>query len=46
MKYKKKSSVTKHPSGFQDVVNSLVAMKMMLDDELQVLLLLNSLYDS
>lgn len=46
MKYKDKSSIIKYQSRFQDVVNQLTALKIILDDELQTLLLLNSLPDN
>ena len=46
MKYEERSSVVEHLSRFQDIVNQLTIMKIILDDELQVLLLLSSLHDS
>ena len=46
IKYKEKNLFVKHLSKFYDTVNQLAAMKMMLDDELQLLLLLNLLFDS
>lgn len=39
-------SITKHISDFQGLVDQLTALKIILDDELQVLLLLSSLLDS
>ena len=43
MKYKEGSSVVEHLNRFQDTVDQLAAMKMILDNKLQTLLLLNSL---
>lgn len=40
MKYKEGSLVTKHLRIFQDIVNQLTAIKMMINDELHVLLML------
>lgn len=38
VKYKEGSLIAKYLSKFQDIVNQLVVMKIMLNDELQVLL--------
>ena len=46
LKYRDGRSVAKHLSDFQNLVNQLSTMKIMLDDELQALLLLTSLPDS
>lgn len=46
MKYQEGSSVSEHLSKFQDCVNRLTTMKMVLDEELRVLILLSSLPDS
>ena len=46
LKLKEGKSVVKHLSEFQDLVNQMVTMKLVIDDELQVLLLLSSLLDS
>ena len=46
LKYWEGRSVAEHLSDFQDLVNQLVAMKPVLDDELQALLLLSSLLES
>ena len=46
LKLKEGRSVAKHLSEFQDLVNHMVTMKMIIDDELQALLLLSSLPDS
>ena len=46
MKYKKGSLINKHMSRFQNAVNQLATMKMILDDELQALLLLSFLSNS
>jgi gag-polypeptide of LTR copia-type/GAG-pre-integrase domain/Zinc knuckle len=46
MKYQEGSSVSDHLSQFQDCVNRLSTMKMVLDEELQPLILLSSLPDS
>lgn len=46
MKYKEKSLVIKYLSKFYNIVNQLATIKMMLDNGLQALLLLNSLLDS
>ena len=43
LKYKKGRSVAKHLNEFQSLVNQLAMVKMVLDDELQVLMPLNSL---
>jgi len=45
LKYKDGKSMTEHTSDFQGLVNQLATMKMPLEDELQVLLLLSSLPD-
>lgn len=46
LKYKDGRSVAKHMSDFQGSINQLTMMKLVLDDELQALLLLNFLPDS
>lgn len=46
LKYREGKSVVEHLSDFQDLVNQLVAMKLVLEDELQALLLLSSLPES
>ncbi|BFG34853.1 hypothetical protein CerSpe_211270 [Prunus speciosa] len=46
LKYKDGRSVTEHLSDFQGLINQLTNMQMVLDDELQALVLLNSLPDS
>ena len=46
LKYKEGRSITKHVSEFQDLVDQLTTMKIILDDELQALLFLSSLPDS
>ena len=46
LKYKKGRNITEHTSEFQGLVNQLTTMKIILDDELQVLLLLSYLSDS
>lgn len=46
LKYKEGRSVAEHLSDFQDMVNRLTTMKLVLDEELQALLLLSSLPDS
>ena len=46
LKLKKGKSIAEHISEFQDLVNKMVTMKLVIDDELQVLLLLNSLLDN
>ena len=46
LKHREGRSVVEHLSDFQDLVNQLVAMKLVLDDELQALLLLSSLPES
>lgn len=46
MKFKDESSVVDHLNEFQSVVKQLATMKMMLDDGIQALLLLSSLFDS
>ena len=43
LKLKEGRSVAEHLSEFQDLVNQMVTMKLIIDDELQVLLLLSSL---
>ena len=43
---KEGKSIVEHLSEFQDLVNQMVIMKLVIDDELQVLLLLSSLPDS
>jgi gag-polypeptide of LTR copia-type len=46
MKYQEGSSVSDHLSRFQDCVNCLSTMKLVLDAELQGLILLSSLPDN
>ena len=46
LKLKEGRSIAEHLSEFQDLVNHMVTMKMIIDDELQALLLLSSLLDS
>ena len=46
LKLKAGRFVAEHLSEFQDLVNQMVTMKLIIDDELQVLLLLSSLLDS
>ena len=46
LKVKEGKSIAEHLSEFQDFVNQMVTMKLVIDDELQVLLLLSSLPDS
>ena len=46
MKYKEGFSITEHTSEFQGLVDQLTTMKIILDDELETLLLLNSLPDN
>ena len=46
LKIKEGKSIARHFSEFQDLVNQMVTMKLVIDDELQVLLLLSSLPDS
>ena len=46
LKYKEGLSITEHTSEFQDLVDQLTTMEIILDDELQALLLLSSLPDS
>ncbi|CAN1340873.1 Retrovirus-related Pol polyprotein from transposon TNT 1-94 [Linum perenne] len=46
MKMKGGKSVSEHLSDFQDIINKLTTMKIVLDDELQTLFLLSSLPDS
>ena len=46
LKYKEGRSVAEHLNDFQDLVNQLTLIKIMLDDEIQALLLLSSLPDS
>ena len=43
LKLKKGKSIAEHLSEFQDLVNQMVTMNLIIDDELQVLLLLSSL---
>ena len=43
---KEGKSIAEHLSEFQDLVNQIVTMKLIIDDELQALLLLSSLPDS
>ena len=45
LKLKEGKSVTEHFSEFQNLVNQMVTMKLIIDDELQALLLLSSLLD-
>ena len=46
LELKEGKSIAEHLSEFQDLVNQMVIMKLVIDDELQALLLLNSLLDS
>ena len=46
LKLKEGKSIAEHLSEFQDLVNQMVTMKLIIDDELQALLLLSSLLDS
>ena len=46
LKLKEGRSVAEHLSKFQDLVNQMVTMKLIIDNELQALLLLGSLLDS
>ena len=46
LKLKVGKSIAKHLSKFQDLVNQMVTMKLVIDDKLQALLLLSSLPDS
>ena len=46
LKLKKGKSIAERLSEFQDLVNQMVTMKLVINDELQVLLLLSSLPDS
>ncbi|CAA2968253.1 retrovirus-related Pol poly from transposon TNT 1-94, partial [Olea europaea subsp. europaea] len=46
LKLKEGKSVAKHLSEFQDLINQLTTMKIVLDDEMQALLLLSSLPNS
>ena len=46
LKYKEGRSITKHTGEFQGLVDLLTTMKIILDDELQILLLFSSLHDS
>ena len=46
LKLKEGRSVAKHLSEFQDLVNQMVKMKLIIDDELQALLFLSSLLDN
>jgi len=46
LKYKDGSSMAEHLSSFQNMVNQLITMEIILDDELLALLLLSSLLDS
>ena len=46
LKLKEGKSIAKHLSESQDLVNQIVTMKLVIDDELQVLLLLSSSPDS
>ncbi len=46
LKYKEGHSITEHTSEFQGLVDKLTTMKIVLDDELQVLLLFSSLPNS
>ena len=45
LKLKKGKSISEHISEFQDLVNKIVTMKLVIDDELQALLLLSFLPD-
>ena len=46
LKLKEGKSIVEHLSEFQDLVNQMVTMKLVIDNELQALLLLSSLPDS
>ena len=46
LKLKEGKSIAKHLSEFQDLVNQMVTMKLIIDDELQALLFLSSLPNS
>ena len=46
LKLKEGKSIAEHLSEFQDLVNQMVTMKLVIDDELEALLLLSSLLDS
>ena len=46
LKLKKGKSIAEHLSEFQDLVNQMVTMNLVIDDELQALLLLSSLLDN
>ena len=46
LKYKEGRSITEYTSEFQDFVDQLTTMKIILDDELQALLLLSFFSDS
>ena len=46
LKYKDRNNMVEHINSFKGIVNKLVAMKMTINDEMQALLLLNSLLDS
>ena len=46
LKLKEGKSIAEHLSEFQDLVNQMVTMKLIIDDKLQALLLLSSLLDS
>jgi hypothetical protein len=46
LKYKDGQSVTEHLSNFQGLLNELSNMKLVLDDEVQALFMLNYLPDS
>ena len=45
LKLKKGKSIAEHISEFQDLVNKMVTMNLVIDDELQAILLLSSLPD-
>ena len=46
LKYKEERSITEHTSEFRGLVDQLTTIKIILDDELQVLLLFSSLSDN
>lgn len=46
LKYREGRTITEQTSEFQDLVNRLTIMKMVLEDEMQALLLLSSLLNS
>jgi len=46
LKYKDDSSIAEHLNNFQDMVNKLTTIEIVLDDELLALSLLNSLLDN